>query len=263
MNARNNWTREEHILAFNLYCQIPFGTIHIHNPRIKELSRLLGRSVGSVSRKLANFSRLDPFLKERGIRGLEHGAKGEEQIWNEFAEDPEMLAFESEHLLAERLGKTIEDVEDIETDDLPIDGKEREMIVRVRVNQCFFRRRILSAYNYRCCVTGLTIQPLLVASHIIPWAEDVKNRLNPRNGLCLNAMHDRAFDRGLMWIDPGFIIRLSPLIRDLSKDAKQTVGWLKSFDGKSLLLSRMFQPDPVLLAKHADRWRSVCPRPET
>ena len=67
MITRNNWTREEHILAFNLYCQIPFGTIHIRNPKIKELARLLARSVGSVSRKLANFARLDPFLQQRGI----------------------------------------------------------------------------------------------------------------------------------------------------------------------------------------------------
>ena len=95
MSIKNNWTREEHILAFNLYCQIPFGTIHIRNPRIMELAKLLGRSVGSVSRKLANFSRLDPFLRQRGIKGLEHGAKGEEEVWKEFVEKPEALAFES------------------------------------------------------------------------------------------------------------------------------------------------------------------------
>src|SRR5437899_2372118 len=99
------WTREEHILAFNLYCKIPFGTIHIRNPKIIELARLLGRSVGSVSYKLANFSRLDPTLQARGIRGMGHGAKGEEDVWREFCENPEALAFESERLLAQRSGK--------------------------------------------------------------------------------------------------------------------------------------------------------------
>jgi len=168
MGTRNNWSREEHILAFNLYSQIPFGTIHVRNPKIQELAKLLDRSTGAVSRKLANFARLDPFLKERGVKGLPHGAKAEEEIWNEFAKQPEALAFESEKLRAGREGRSVEDVSQIETADLPPAGKEREAIVRVRVNQSFFRRRVLSAYGFRCCVTGLSIRDLLVASQIIP-----------------------------------------------------------------------------------------------
>ena len=130
MPTGEKWTREEHILAFNLYSQIPFGTIHIHNPKIKELGRLLGRSVGSVSLKLANFARLDPSLQQRGIRGLPHGAKGEEEVWNEFAQQPEELAFESEKLLAEREGKPIEEMAEIKTEDLPPPGRERDAIVK-------------------------------------------------------------------------------------------------------------------------------------
>jgi putative restriction endonuclease len=91
-----DWSREEHILAFNLYCKIPFGSIHMNNPRIIELARILGRKVGSVSLKLSNFARLDPALQARGIRGMSHGAKGEKEIWHEFAEHPETLAFESD-----------------------------------------------------------------------------------------------------------------------------------------------------------------------
>ena len=146
----------------------------MHNPRVIQLARLLGRSVGAVSLKLSNFARLDPALQARGIRGMRHGAKGEEEIWHAFADRPEALAFESEQLLADRLDQPIEQVADVDTDDLPVAGLEREATVRVRVNQSFFRSRILSAYNFRCCVTGLTIQPLLTASHIIPWAEDEK-----------------------------------------------------------------------------------------
>lgn len=254
MSTRNNWTREEHIIAFNLYCQIPFGTIHIRNPKIKELARLLGRSVGSVSRKLANFSRLDPFLQQRGIKGLEHGAKGEEEVWKEFVERPEALAFESQRLMADRLGTSVEAISEVDVDDLPASGREREAIVRVRVNQSFFRRRVLSAYCFKCCVTGLTSRPLLVASHVIPWSEDEVNRLNPRNGLCLNALHDRAFDRGLMWIEPDYVIRISPKLREAKADSKQTVDWLMSFDGKSLLLPKKFAPDTQLLAIHASRY---------
>ncbi len=246
-----DWTREEHIIAFHLYNKIEFGTIHMGNPEIIELAALLGRTVGSASLKLANFSRLDPFLQRRNIKGLPHGAKGEEAVWLEFAKNPEALAFESERLLAEREGRSIEEVTQIETDDLPPPGKEREAIVRVRVNQRFFRRRVLSAYGFCCCVTGLSIRSLLVASHIVPWAEDPVNRLNPRNGLCLNALHDRAIDSHLMWIEPDFVVRFSPDLHRVTADSKQTVEWLLSFDGKQLMLPKRFQPDCELLAKHA------------
>jgi putative restriction endonuclease len=246
-----DWTREEHILAFNLYCKIPFGSIHMNNPRIIELARILGRKVGSVSLKLSNFARLDPALQARGIRGMKHGAKGEEEVWHEFANRPEELAFESERLLADRLGQSIEQVADVDTNDLPAAGIEREATVRVRVNQSFFRSRILSAYNFRCCVTGLTIQPLLTASHIIPWAEDEKNRLNPKNGLCLNALHDRAFDRHLMWVEDDFVVRFSPQLHKAVDSAKETVDWLTKFDGSRLLLPKKFAPDSEFLKRHA------------
>jgi putative restriction endonuclease len=249
MATRENWSREEHILAFNLYSDIPFGTIHTGNPKIVELAHLIGRSVGAVSLKLANFSRLDPFLQQRGIKGLSHGAKGEEEVWNEFAKNPEALAYESQRLLAERQGKTVEEIAQIETDDLPPAGKERDAIVRVRVNQSFFRRRVLSAYGFRCCITGLSIRPLLIASHIVPWSVDLDNRLNPRNGLCLNALHDRAFDSGLMWIEKGFIVRMSDELRERNNAAS----WLMSFDGTRLILPDKFQPDPKFLVRHA-KW---------
>jgi putative restriction endonuclease len=248
-----DWTREEQILAFNLYCKIPFGSIHMHNPRVIELARLLGRSVGSVSLKLSNFARLDPALQARGIRGMSHGAKGEEEIWHEFADCPETLAFESERLYASRVGKSIEEVADVDTGDLPAAGIEREATVRVRVNQSFFRSRILSAYNFRCCVTGLTVRPLLTASHIIPWAEDEKNRLNPKNGLCLNALHDRAFDRHLMWIEDGYVIRFSRQLGEAAVANNETFRWLKSFDGAHLLLPKKFAPDPELLKRHGEK----------
>jgi putative restriction endonuclease len=149
------------------------------------------------------------------------------------------------------MGRPVEDVAGIDTKDLPTAGIERDATVRVRVNQGFFRRRIVSAYGFRCCVTGLAVPELLVASHIVPWAQDVDNRLNPRNGLCLNALHDRAFDRGLMWIEDGFTIRFSPRLRPPAAPPDSTMEWLTSFDGKQLRLPRRFNPDSELLRRHA------------
>ena len=136
---QKDWTREEHILAFNLYCKVPFGQLHMHNPRVIRLARLLKRSVGSVSLKLSNFARLDPALQARGIRGMNHGAKGEVEIWREFAEHPETLAFESERLLADRLGQPIEQVADVDTGDLPCWTGTRSHRPRAREPELFPR----------------------------------------------------------------------------------------------------------------------------
>lgn len=250
MSKNPDWTREEHILAFKLYNEIPFGQIDEDTPAIQALAKIIGRSAGAVSYKLANIARLDPVLQARGIKGMPHGAKGEEAVWAEFADHPEELALESERLLAKRLGKTVEEVAEIKTDDLPRAGIERDAVVRIRVNQSFFRRRILSAFDFRCCVTGLAERTLLTASHIVPWSADEKHRLNPRNGLCLNALHDRAFDRHLMWIDEGFLVRFAPRLNKVSAGA-ETVEWLTRFEGRPLLLPKKFSPDPAFLKWHA------------
>lgn len=250
----NRRSREEHILAFNLYCKIPFGTIHMRNPKIQELAKLLGRSVGAVSYKLGNFARLDSALKARGIKGIEHGAKGEEEVWNEFHDNPEALVFESERLLAKLTGQTLEQIAEIDENDLPKEGLERERIIRARVNQHFFRSTVLASYKYRCCITGLTIPELLVASHIVPWADDPKNRLNPRNGLCLNALHDRAFDRGLVSIAPDWTVRYAKSIKSSKHYANPMIEWLLQFEGKPIDLPKKFAPDPDLITQHFERF---------
>jgi putative restriction endonuclease len=247
-----DWTREEHIIAFHLYNRIEFGKIHIRNHDVIELAALLGRKVGSASRKLANFARLDPVLQARDIQGLPHGAKGEEEVWQDFKQDPELLVFESTRLVAERLGYNLEDLADIKQADLPPPGLEREAIVKLRVNQNFFRDRVLSAYGFRCCVTGLANPALLTASHIVAWAKDEKNRLNPRNGLCLNPLHDRAFDRYLMWIDQDLRVRFSPRLQ-VTTSYPDALDWLLRFEGKQLLLPPHFCPDRELLSQHAER----------
>lgn len=95
---RHDWSREELIVAFNLYCKLPFGKIHIRNPQIIALAKVLGRTPSALSWKLANFARLDPSLRKRNVRGATHGARAEVEVWNEFNENWEKLAFESERL---------------------------------------------------------------------------------------------------------------------------------------------------------------------
>jgi putative restriction endonuclease len=245
-----DWTRDEHILAFNLYCKIPFGRQHQHAPEVIELARLLERTPAAVALKLNNFARLDPELRARGIKGMSHGAKGEMEVWRDFENDPEGLAYESERILAKWTGKRLEDIAGIEESDLPAEGLDRERLVRTRVNQHFFRAAVLAAYDYKCCITGLGVPELLVASHIVPWAGDSKQRMNPRNGLCLNALHDRAFDRHLMYLDADLRVRYCSKIKDYSD--KSGLDWLLQFEGKTICAPRKFTPASELLARHRE-----------
>jgi len=247
--AVNKWTREELIIAFNLYCKIPFGKIHIHNPEIIALAKVLDRTPSAVSWKLANFASLDPSLKKRNIVGASHGSKMDTDVWNEFNGDWGRLAFESEKLLAQKMGRQIEDVSGMELLDLPRTGIERETLVKIRVNQSFFRKSVLAAYNFQCCITGLEIPELLNASHIIPWSKDEDNRVNPRNGLCLNAIHDRAFDRGLLTITQDFTVMVSTSVKQGSKN-NAVQDFLLRYDGLEINRPTRFLPDLKFLKYH-------------
>jgi putative restriction endonuclease len=241
---RRKWTRSELIIAFNLYCRIPFGRIHNKNPEIIVLAKALGRTPSALSWKLANFARFDPVLKKRDISGAKHGGKLEEEIWDEFNRNWEKLSFESERLRLELEGSSLP----AEQKALFPEGIQREAIVQVRVNQGFFRSAILAAYDSKCCITGLSVAELLCASHIVPWSIDSKNRTNPQNGLCLNAIHDRAFDRGLLTITSDYRVRVSPLLTKVKDDGVKSL--ILPYDGRSMNLPARFQPDASFLEYH-------------
>ncbi len=245
---RRDWTRDELILAFNLYCKTPFGKIHIHNPNIIELAKLLDRTPSSVSWKLANFARLDPSLKARKISGATHGNKAEVQIWEEFHHNWEELAVESERLFAQLKHVSLQESAEITADEQFEEGKEVESLVRLRVKQSFFRKMVLASYAYQCCITGLAVAELLNASHIVPWAVDPKNRLNPRNGLCLNSLHDRAFDRGLLTITTDYRVIVSKKLKVLGDDASSV--FLLRYDNVQIKLPDRFIPDTTFLIYH-------------
>ncbi|WP_394344956.1 HNH endonuclease [Changchengzhania lutea] len=61
------------------------------------------------------------------------------------------------------------------TEDFP-EGKDKMRMIKTRVNQTFFRSSVLSEYNLSCCITGLKIPELLIASHIIPWKENKERK---------------------------------------------------------------------------------------
>lgn len=249
MAIKNNWSYEEHILAFNLYCKIPFTKINSGYPAVKELAYIIGRTSGSVAMKLANFARLDPFQKARNVSGLTQGAKGEEVVWAEFNNNWEDLAFESEKILAQYKNDSIEISSDIITTDLPPEGKERETIVKTRVNQSFFRKSVIASYDFKCCITNLGIPELLIAGHIIPWSVNTEHRTNPANGLCMNALHDMAFDKGLMTVTPDYKIKFSEkfILKMNNTDLKD---FISPYNNLKIRLPQKFHPNREFLEFH-------------
>ncbi|MEO8210807.1 MAG: HNH endonuclease [bacterium] len=211
--AIDNWTREQTIIALNLYCKIPFNKVSSSHPDVIRISKIIGRTPNTVKMKIGNFGSFDPELKKRGIVGLGNTSKLDEAVWNEFNTDWNNLAFESEMLISKFTNQPIEIIAEINIDNIPL-GQEREAIIKQRVNQSFFRATILSSFNLKCCITGLTISDFLVASHIVPWAMDEKNRLNPKNGLCLNTIHDRAFDLGYITVTTDYKVMISKYLRN-------------------------------------------------
>ena len=123
-------------------------------------------------------------------------------------------------------------------DDLPPQGDETYRFRKERVNQGVFRDEILNAYGNRCCITGIDIKELLVASHIKPWKDsDPNEKTDPRNGLCLNALHDRAFDRGLIAIADDFTVMVSNKLASYkNKENEAMHKMLLDYDGKKIKL---------------------------
>lgn len=247
----NNWTREELIVAFNLYCKIPFSKTVKTNPDVIEVATLIGRTPSSVAFKLGNFGSFDPELKKRGIVGLRNAGKLDKQVWDEFNANWDKLAYESELLIDKFRRRHFDEIVEADLSEIPA-GKEKERFVRTRINQNFFRASILSLYNHKCCVTGLSIPDLLIASHIVPWSKDEKNRLNPRNGLCLNAIHDRAFDKGFITVTTDYTVKISKYFANYATDKAVTELFIK-YDNQKIILPDKFLPDAEFLAYHNER----------
>ena len=150
------------------------------------------------------------------------------------------------------MGQTLEEYTEISTDDLP-EGKTREVVVRQRVNQRFFHDTVLSAYDNHCCITGISNSPLLEACHISGWANDTRNRTNPKNGLCMTPTFHLAYDKYLIAITPDYEIVISEQMIDGAKD-EQTRHYLVGLQHKKMLMPEKFAPDIDLLAQHYESY---------
>src|SRR6266481_5494837 len=238
----SRWTKEQLKLAFHLYCQLPFGRLHSRNPEIIGLASMIRRTPSAVAMKLGNFASLDPEITRTGRTGLGNAGSLDKEVWAEFHANWEKLAMECE-LLRRNLDAGAPAIDEADEQLVPEDytGETKKVITEQRIKQNFFRRAVLSSYHGRCCMSGLSEPRLLIASHIVPWSKDKANRLNPSNGLCLSAIHDRAFDKGLITLTDDLKIVVSDELRRRDESFIKEV--ISPLHGRPIELPERFMPN--------------------
>ena len=214
--------------------------MHSRNPEVVMLSERIGRTPSAVAMKMVNFASLDPTIKAKGMSNV---SKLDRDIWEKFFSNIDQYlssAAASGNGFEERPQEVFEFDRDFSAEDIVISATFRQ-------GQQTFRKIILASYESCCAISGLADQRLLIASHIAPWASLKNRRLDPRNGICLNALWDKAFDSGLVSLTDNlelvFSDKLSPIAR------KKLL-----LMGSEFRPPTKFRPDVELLAAHRDRF---------
>ncbi|MDH4450842.1 MAG: HNH endonuclease [Rhodoferax sp.] len=254
---RNDWTREQVLAGLHIYLQLNYGQLHARNAQIKALAGWIGRTANSVALKLGNLASLDPAVLATGRKGMMGASKIDKAVWKALLSNWDATVLEAASVyksLAVGHGVEVAEAEALDLALPPAElGRTRAATVQVRVNQARFRTSVLVGYNSTCCISGLQNESLLIASHIVPWSEDTRNRLNPQNGLCLSALHDRAYDQGLITVLPDYTVRVSPKLKAKTADAYLQDALLR-FDKAPIRMPSRLAPAPEFLSWHATRF---------
>ena len=243
------WSEEETILAFYHYCTIPFGKLSKTNPEIIKIASILGRTPSSVVLKMCNLAHFDPDLKKRNISGMSNASKTDQKIVTDFWGDWEKLSFKAAQIEHTLVAKNTDIHGHAQT---RLTGNDVMRLNKERVNQQFFREAVWVSYHGCCCITGVAVPELLIASHIKPWAisDPETERTNPRNGLCLNVLHDKAFDKGLITVLPDYTVRISSKLR--KHIHSDSIPWLLQCDKQEIVKPEKFAPKQEFLQYHND-----------
>jgi len=262
MADRIRWTREQLLIVLNLYHKLRFGQFDQRQPVIIDLAKRLGRTPSAVAMKLSNLASLDPALQLRGIHGLKGASNLDREVWEAFHQDPaEWIPLSQHHFDALFVDATHETTEVIPGTGIrcvarqPMGDTEILRPTKQRRGQGYFRDAVLNNYDNRCAVTGLPIRELLIASHILPWADHEAERLNVRNGIALNRLLDAAFDQGLIAFDQDLRLILSNRLHAFLPNPAVKATFEKHSGQTLQLPPDAIPPDPEFLATHRQRFQ--------
>ena len=88
----SHWTRDQLLVAFALYCRLPFGRLHYRNPEIIKFAEAIGRTPSALAMKLTNIASLDDAITTTGRSGLRNASAADRAMWEEMHEDWERFA---------------------------------------------------------------------------------------------------------------------------------------------------------------------------
>ena len=156
MASGKRWTRDELLIALNVYHKLSFGQLHARNPVIIQVARKLGRPPGSLAMKLCNLASLDPVLRARGITGLTGASELDRDVWGEFHAHTDTLAPQSEQAFCRLFARDdTADVEVVKNEGVrvrrgvvlePPEGPSEQLAqTKIRRGQQYFRQMILNA----------------------------------------------------------------------------------------------------------------------
>lgn len=240
------WRAADITVAYALYCVTPLNKINPSNKVIRQVAEILELPIGSLVLRMRNFQFLDPGVTGEGKKGMSHVAKMDKEIFAKFQNDWGELATQAEEIV----GLALFDGTPEKGAKLLSSLTDRNKVSRERH---FFRASVLTSYDSKCCITGLTLPTLLAASHIKPYSEcrSSSERTDPHNGLLLNTFHDKAFDQGLITVTKDYRIVVSQIVKDYANDSF-TKSCLTDLEGTRIILPRNFIPAPDCLEYHND-----------
>jgi len=245
---RRNWSEDEVRHALVLYLKTDFGRLHKGNSDVISLAKFLKRTPSAVALKLVNLAALDTSIPQKGMGNT---SQTDRYVWAEFKSVPdniiEAFAQQSRQFLP-LVGTPIEpgSSQGMAEEEIGFDfeGSEKQVVTTRRIEQDLFRKMILVSYRHRCALTGIEDKRLLNASHIVPWKDDSEIRVNPTNGICLNVLHDRAFDRHMITFDEDYKMKIASHVPVIAKRE------LEKVDSVRLELPKRFLPDQSFLEQH-------------
>jgi putative restriction endonuclease len=100
-------------------------------------------------------------------------------------------------------------------------GPRRTVLQQIqrKVRDQRFRKNVLTAYDFRCAMSGIQLD-LLDAAHLIP-VEHQRGTDETKNGICLSAIHHRAFDQGLVGIRKDYAV----VVNERRLGQLKSLGW--------------------------------------
>lgn len=249
---RKNWSREETLAALFLYLVLPARLVDDKGEDIQTLARAIGRTPAAVSLKIWNLASFDERRRARGKVGMVNASKMDKLVWAEYSSSGDRLVEEAADAFFDQIdsdNSMSNELKEAIGADLS-EGRERKAIISARVNQQFFRNTLLANYHSQCCLTGLSNPTLLVASHIKPWSvsDPRTERLAPDNGLLLNALHDKAFDQGLITLTKDLKIMVSSVVGHGAPEDE----FLWRYSGDRITLPKQSSPRPEFIEYHND-----------